>query len=108
MEKFHFNQSFATLGCLHLLHYMTFKISTLYSDFSGFYDFSYSRYGKISLRISTLYSDFDNFYAFSYCKVNSYFRTITILVQDMEKFHFNQSFATLGHPHLLHYMTFVF
>ena len=25
MEKFHFNQSFATLGCLHLLYYMTFK-----------------------------------------------------------------------------------
>ena len=60
------------------------------------------------LRISTLYSDFDSFYAFSYYKVNSYFRTITILVQDNEKFHFNQSFATLGRPYLLYYMTFEF
>ena len=60
------------------------------------------------LRISTLYSHFDVFYDFSYSIINSYIRTITILVQDMEKFHSKQSFATLGGPHLLYYMTFVF
>ena len=53
------------------------------------------------LRISTLYSNFDGFYDFSYCIINSYFRTITMLVQDMEKVQFKQSFATLGHTHLL-------
>ena len=60
------------------------------------------------LRISFLYSHFDGFYDFSYCIINSYFRTIAILVQDMEKFQQKQSFATLGHPHLLYYMTFEF
>ena len=72
MEKFHFNQSFATLGHPYLLHYMTFEFQ---------------------LYIVTLIV----FYAFSYCKVNSYFRTITILVQDMENFHSKQIFCTLGH-----------
>ena len=60
------------------------------------------------LRISTLWCHFDGFYDSSYCIINRYFRTITILVQDMEKVHFKQSFATLGHPHLLYYMTLEF
>ena len=81
MEKFHFNQSFASLGRPHLLYYMTL-VFQLYI---------------VNLIVFTL---------FLITKKNGYFHTITILVQNIENFHFKLAF--LGRTHLLYYMTFVF